>query len=114
MSCCVVDEAAPIVCDPPVPVGGGIVVWASPTPDGPMEMVSPLMTVVSVGAPEPIRKVDEPKTTSVASTEKLIPSTVTAESDGPAVTLAGGMVDEARPMPPAPNETVLPLMVMTV
>ena len=97
-------DAALPVCNAAVAVGGRIVVEPSLTPDGPIVMVLPLMTVVSVGAPEPIRKVDEPMTTSVASSERLIPSTVIAERDGAAVTWAGGIVDEARPTPDAPNE----------
>jgi hypothetical protein len=109
-----ITDGAPPICKPAVAVGGRTVVEPSPTPDGPMETVFPLITVVSVGAPEPMRKVDEPITTSVASTEKLTPSTVTADSNGAAVTLAGGIVDEARPTPPAPNETVLPLTVINV
>src|SRR2546423_5906558 len=105
--------AAPLLGSPAVAVGGWIVVEPIPTPDGPMVIVFPLMTVVSVGAPEPMRKVFDPITTSVASIDMVIPATVTADRDGAAVNFAGSIVEEARRIP-EPTTIVWPPIVKVV
>jgi len=90
-----VGEAAP-------PVAGSIVVVGRPTPPGPIEMVFPLTTVVSVEAPLPILYVVPFKIASVLSIEKVNPPTVTTVKFG-----SGAIVVVPRPTPLLPSEIVL-------
>jgi len=94
------NAAAPVGETAP-PVTGGIVVLGRPTPLGPMEMVFPPTTVVSVEAPWPILYVVPFKIASVLSTEKVNPPIVTTEKFG-----SGATVVVPRPTPLLPSEIV--------
>ena len=90
--------------------GGVIVVEGNFTPPGPITIVSPETTRVSVGAPLPIAYLVPPMMTSVGSIENVRPSAVT----GVGVIKGrpgGGTVVERKATPPGPITIVSPEIV---